>query len=235
MIGRSRADHFDIVVLGAGSAGAAIASATARAGKTVAIVESKLVGGDCPFFACMPSKAMLRSAAVRSLLSRAHELGSSGVAWEASLGVGTAALTVVAAAVSGRGKVAPTRARPLAAAAALSVLHSLVTTRAATTMAERVQRLQSELDDIDQQLRRVEAIPLPRGVAAVDAEAVALAGSHLRQVAVPVEGSALGHLNARLLSFLVEQAELHPLGVLTKNLPLLAIIDTRSHLRCGSG
>ncbi len=68
-------EHFDVVVLGAGSAGGTVAAAVAGGGKTVAAVEDRLVGGECPYYAGMPSKARLRSAHVRRLLSRARELG----------------------------------------------------------------------------------------------------------------------------------------------------------------
>jgi pyruvate/2-oxoglutarate dehydrogenase complex dihydrolipoamide dehydrogenase (E3) component len=51
---------FDVVVLGAGPSGEVAAGRLADGGLKVAIVEDRLVGGECSFWACMPSKALLR-------------------------------------------------------------------------------------------------------------------------------------------------------------------------------
>ena len=51
---------FDVVVIGAGPAGEVAAGRLAERGLEVAVVEDRLVGGECAYWACMPSKALLR-------------------------------------------------------------------------------------------------------------------------------------------------------------------------------
>jgi len=57
----------DLVIIGAGEAGQAAAHLARRLGGSVAIVDRELFGGSCPFWACMPSKALLHAAAIQHL------------------------------------------------------------------------------------------------------------------------------------------------------------------------
>jgi dihydrolipoamide dehydrogenase len=53
-------DTYDVVVLGGGPPGENVAARAIRGGLTAALVEHELVGGECSYWACMPSKALLR-------------------------------------------------------------------------------------------------------------------------------------------------------------------------------
>jgi pyruvate/2-oxoglutarate dehydrogenase complex dihydrolipoamide dehydrogenase (E3) component len=54
---------FDVIVIGAGPVGENVADRAVHGGLSVAIVERELVGGECSYWACMPTKALLRSTA----------------------------------------------------------------------------------------------------------------------------------------------------------------------------
>ncbi len=74
-------ESFDVVCLGAGVAGEAIAAGLQGSGLTLAVVERELVGGECPYWGCIPSKTLLRSGETLSEADRARLLAASRVDW----------------------------------------------------------------------------------------------------------------------------------------------------------
>lgn len=56
--------EYDLIVIGAGAVGENVADRGVQGGLTVALVEAELVGGECSYWACMPSKALLRAGEV---------------------------------------------------------------------------------------------------------------------------------------------------------------------------
>jgi pyruvate/2-oxoglutarate dehydrogenase complex dihydrolipoamide dehydrogenase (E3) component len=66
---------YDIVVIGGGAAGLTAAAGSAKFGLKVALIEKEKLGGDCLFTGCVPSKTLIRSAKIVSLIKRAHEFG----------------------------------------------------------------------------------------------------------------------------------------------------------------
>jgi pyruvate/2-oxoglutarate dehydrogenase complex dihydrolipoamide dehydrogenase (E3) component len=97
--------EIDVIVIGAGAVGENVADRVAQAGLSVVIVESDLVGGECSYWACMPSKVLLRPGAaaraagttgpldVKAILQKRDEIAShwkddGQVAWLDSAGIG---------------------------------------------------------------------------------------------------------------------------------------------------
>lgn len=83
------ASSFDVIVIGAGPAGEVAAGRLAERGRNVALVERELVGGECSYYACMPSKALLRPgellAEVQRVPGAAEALDGRGVDAPAAL------------------------------------------------------------------------------------------------------------------------------------------------------
>src|SRR5256714_1405994 len=73
--------EFDVVCLGGGVAGEAIAVGLQDSGLTLAVVERELVGGECPYWGCVPSKTLLRSGETLTEADRARILAASRVDW----------------------------------------------------------------------------------------------------------------------------------------------------------
>lgn len=67
---------FDLIVIGSGSGGSTGAHYAAAFGKKVAIVERSVIGGECPNFACVPTKALLQAAEVYQTVLEAARFGT---------------------------------------------------------------------------------------------------------------------------------------------------------------
>ena len=69
------AEKYDVLVLGSGTAGKLMAWTMAKEGRRTAVIERKYIGGSCPNVACLPSKNVIHSAKVASLVGRHREFG----------------------------------------------------------------------------------------------------------------------------------------------------------------
>ncbi|MBV9593153.1 MAG: NAD(P)/FAD-dependent oxidoreductase, partial [Actinobacteria bacterium] len=68
---------FDVVVLGLGPGGEEVAEQLAKAGKAVLGVDRHLVGGECPYYGCVPSKMIIRAASTLAEARRVDELAGT--------------------------------------------------------------------------------------------------------------------------------------------------------------
>src|SRR5499426_4135113 len=79
--GAEMTQEFDVVCLGGGVAGEALAGGLQDSGLSLAVVERELVGGECPYWGCVPSKTLLRSGETLTEADRARLLAASRVDW----------------------------------------------------------------------------------------------------------------------------------------------------------
>ncbi len=68
-------EHFDVVVIGGGTAGLVTASGCARLGRRVALIEREALGGDCLWTGCVPTKALVASAKLAHQMRHADAWG----------------------------------------------------------------------------------------------------------------------------------------------------------------
>jgi pyruvate/2-oxoglutarate dehydrogenase complex dihydrolipoamide dehydrogenase (E3) component len=69
--------EFDVIVLGLGPGGEEVAEQLATAGKSVLGVDRNLVGGECPYYGCVPSKMIIRAASTLAEVRRVDELAGT--------------------------------------------------------------------------------------------------------------------------------------------------------------
>lgn len=70
-----KTSEYDVIVIGGGSAGFAVLEQIAHKFKKIALVENRKLGGSCPNFACVPSKALIKSAEVLHTAKNASQFG----------------------------------------------------------------------------------------------------------------------------------------------------------------
>lgn len=66
---------FDLTVIGGGAGGLNVASGAVQLGARVALIEKKKLGGDCLYYGCVPTKALIQSAKIASLMKRSKGFG----------------------------------------------------------------------------------------------------------------------------------------------------------------
>jgi pyruvate/2-oxoglutarate dehydrogenase complex dihydrolipoamide dehydrogenase (E3) component len=74
-------ERFDVIVVGMGTGGEAAAGRLLDAGRRVAVIERELIGGECAYWACIPSKTLLRAPEARAAAGRAAGVSLPALDW----------------------------------------------------------------------------------------------------------------------------------------------------------
>jgi len=74
-------DRLDVIIVGMGMGGEAAAGRLLKAGRRVAVIERELIGGECAYWACIPSKTLLRGPEVRAEASRVAGVATPAIDW----------------------------------------------------------------------------------------------------------------------------------------------------------
>jgi pyruvate/2-oxoglutarate dehydrogenase complex dihydrolipoamide dehydrogenase (E3) component len=75
-------DRFDVIIIGMGPGGEVCAGRLLDAGKRVAVVERELIGGECAYWACIPSKTLLRATEAQAEAARVAGVARPTLDWE---------------------------------------------------------------------------------------------------------------------------------------------------------
>lgn len=75
-------EHFDVAVIGMGPGGEVAADRLLKAGNKVVIFERELIGGECAYWACIPSKTVLRPPEARMEVQKAAGVSGAELEWE---------------------------------------------------------------------------------------------------------------------------------------------------------
>ena len=82
----SQVELYDVVILGSGQGGKLLAWNLGRAGKKVAVIERRWVGGSCPAVACLPSKNEIWSARVAHIVNNSEQFGTMVEGFKTDMG-----------------------------------------------------------------------------------------------------------------------------------------------------
>jgi dihydrolipoamide dehydrogenase len=74
-------DRFDVIIIGMGPGGETCAGRLMAAGKQIAVIERELIGGECAYWACIPSKTLLRGPEARAAAGRTAGVATPALDW----------------------------------------------------------------------------------------------------------------------------------------------------------